>query len=259
MSRDAKLKHYSTGSSTSETFTLGGRPKTTDIEEQETDYIKVCSRKDSEINKCINNSIEIIRPKLISGIAELAVPPIEPLALDEMKLSRGPRGALLEALIRNIKAQGASDFIIEDLKADLEANTFDVKLLLPKIVFEGDYQLRMNILIFNVFGKGRLTGTFKNYKCDVHMKGTKILKNNETFLEFERMKFKLQVGNADIHLSNLFNGDPTLGETTNRLINENSDILLPEIIPALEVSLAKEFTDIANRITLQFTYDELFP
>jgi len=45
----------------------------------------------------------------------------------------------------------------------------------------------------------------------------------------------------------------------NRLINENQRVFLDEIIPTLEQSLAELFTDIGNKITLNFTYKELFP
>lgn len=66
-------------------------------------YIKVCSRNDPEINKCITNSIEQLRDKLTAGIPELDVPSIEPLLLDNLQLSRGPNSASLNANFTNIQ------------------------------------------------------------------------------------------------------------------------------------------------------------
>lgn len=57
-------------------------------------------------------------------------------------------------------------------------------------------------------------------------------------------------------------GHPTdcvAGPMANRLINDNSRVFLDEILPTLESSLADLFTDIGNKITLKFTYKELFP
>jgi len=66
-------------------------------------YIKVCSRKDPEINKCVFNSMEQLRDKLITGIPELNVPPVEPLILKHIRLLRGPTGARLDVNLTNIQ------------------------------------------------------------------------------------------------------------------------------------------------------------
>jgi hypothetical protein len=49
------------------------------------------------------------------------------------------------------------------------------------------------------------------------------------------------------------------GEATNRFLKENSRLFVEEIKPVLEESLAELFTDVANKITGAFTYQELFP
>lgn len=66
-------------------------------------YIKVCSRSDPEINKCVLNSIEQLRSKLKSGIPELEVPAIEPLTLKHVRLLRGPQAARLDINLTNIQ------------------------------------------------------------------------------------------------------------------------------------------------------------
>lgn len=66
-------------------------------------YIKVCSRKDPEINKCVFNSIEQLRDKLTTGIPELSVPSIEPLTLKHVHLLRGPNGARLDINLTNLQ------------------------------------------------------------------------------------------------------------------------------------------------------------
>lgn len=80
------------------------------------EYIKVCSQNDPHIAVCINNSIEEIRPRLLKGIPELDVPPLEPLSLQEITLQRGPDGAKIEATVKNIKVKGPGTFIIKSLR-----------------------------------------------------------------------------------------------------------------------------------------------
>lgn len=80
------------------------------------DYIKVCRSADPKVEQCINSSIEAIRPKLLKGIPELDVPPLEPLLLNQVSLVRGPDGAKIEATVRNIRVHGPGDFVITSLQ-----------------------------------------------------------------------------------------------------------------------------------------------
>lgn len=70
---------------------------------------------------------------------------------------------------------------------------------------------------------------------------------------------KVTVGAGKFRLDNLFNGDKTLGDIGNTIINENAQIFLEELIPGFEKSLSKTFKEIANDILNEVTYDEMFP
>lgn len=45
----------------------------------------------------------------------------------------------------------------------------------------------------------------------------------------------------------------------NKLINDNYKIFLEELVPGLEDSLSRIFTDIVNSILYDSTYEEMFP
>ncbi|XP_072935643.1 circadian clock-controlled protein daywake-like [Epargyreus clarus] len=222
-------------------------------------YIKVCQRNDPNVDKCIMNSVEELRPKIIKGIPELDVPGIEPLSLGQIALARGPQGAKLTAVVNDVKVRGPSNFIIEELKSDLDNNRFDMKLLLPRLDFNGKYKMDIQVLLLRLQGRGNITGHFKDYACNVTMRGNKEKRGEDEYLKFDPFKVKLRVGQSSIYLTNLFDGDPVLGPATNRIINENSQVFLQEISPVLERSLADLFTEMANKITSKFTYKELFP
>ena len=66
-------------------------------------FIKICNRKDPEINNCVLNSIEQLRSKLKIGIPELEVPAIEPFTLKHVRLLRGPQAARLDINLTNIQ------------------------------------------------------------------------------------------------------------------------------------------------------------
>lgn len=78
------------------------------------DYIHVCHRSNPDINKCINESIYNLKPLLASGIEELHVPALEPLALPDQPFKLGPADE--PANITNLNIWGGSTFEILDLK-----------------------------------------------------------------------------------------------------------------------------------------------
>lgn len=91
------------------------------------------------------------------------------------------------------------------------------------------------------------------------MRATKYQRNGQTFLNFERFLIKIQPGRNNIKLTNLFQGSPGLEEIGNAFINGNSDFFLTDVYPSLETSLSEIFTNIANKITGEASFDELFP
>lgn len=83
--------------------------------------------------------------------------------------------------------------------------------------------------------------------------------NGTEYVKFGNLDMKVSVQNAKFRLENLFNGDRTLGEIGNTIINENAQLFLEELIPGFEKSLSKTFLEIANDILTEVTYDEMFP
>jgi len=50
-----------------------------------------------------------------------------------------------------------------------------------------------------------------NFNSDCLMKSYKIIKNNNTYINFEKIKLDIKISKARINLDNLFGGDPVLG------------------------------------------------
>nr|XP_033333423.1 protein takeout-like isoform X2 [Megalopta genalis] len=222
-------------------------------------YIKPCKKNDPNINACVTKAIDQLRDRLAAGIPELEAPAIEPLNLKEIRLLRGPIGARLDVNLTDLKVSGPSTFKVHNLKVDVENLRFTFKVSFERLVFQGKYQIDARILLLRLAGAGDLSGTFDDYDSDVVLQARKLLRDGDTYLTFERMKIKINIGKADLHLSNLFREDSILSTASNELLNQNNALLLDEIRPVLETSLAELFTDVANKVTKSFTLKELFP
>lgn len=100
----------------------------------------------------------------------------------------------------------------------------------------------------------------ENTRAIIKLTGRKVpAADGAEYVKFDVLNMKVSVANAKFRLENLFNGDRTLGEIGNTIINENAQLFLEEMIPGFEKSLSKTFLEIANDILTDVTYDEMFP
>ncbi|XP_073848316.1 protein takeout-like [Musca autumnalis] len=218
-----------------------------------------CHRDDPDINNCIIKAVEDLRPRLATG--ELGEgyrsPPLEPLYLDNIELSRGRQ---FEAVFSDMVVKGGSNFIINKLSANATNLSFDLVLTLPRLDFTGKYFMKLNILLLNIQGRGNMRGYCENAKALVKIRGVRVpMPDGLEYVRFTRMPLKINIDVFKLHLDNLFNGDRILGDVGNTIINDNQDLYLSEIIPGLERGLSKKFLDIANMMMANTTFDEMFP
>ncbi|XP_075236822.1 protein takeout-like [Lycorma delicatula] len=219
-------------------------------------YIKICKRNDPHVEECILNSVEQLRPRLVNGIPELDVPALEPLTLPEVVVSRGGN---FRAVGTNVIVRGASNFKVTKLKVDLKKNIFYIGIEIPHLTFDAQYDVNARILVVPVKGKGPIKANATDVVGDVVLKARKVKREGETYIEFKSIDIDLKIENYSVRLENLFNGDKALGDAVNVALNENKKDFMKALKPIVEKVVGEIVLDIANKITKNFTYDELFP
>jgi hypothetical protein len=80
------------------------------------DFIKVCHKSDPDINNCTYNSVQTLKPYLISGIPQYGIPSLEPIDLGDLIVAGSKTGQGLFITARDIKAYGASNWILKNFK-----------------------------------------------------------------------------------------------------------------------------------------------
>lgn len=70
---------------------------------------------------------------------------------------------------------------------------------------------------------------------------------------------EFNIGNASIHLDNLFNGDPELGATMNKFLNEHWRLIAGEMRPALEDAISNLLLDVADKLFGRYPLRILLP
>ncbi|XP_053672721.1 protein takeout-like [Anopheles nili] len=220
--------------------------------------IKVCSRNDPDLSRCIIDSVNDLRPRLATGKIsdEFRIPPLEPLALSTVNMDRG---AEFKATFSELLVTGPSKFKIDNLKVNIEKLIFDFNIFLPKLSFKGKYDLKIKLLLLNIAGVGDLTGVVENNHARVKLMCEKYMRDGVEYMRVKKMLVRIQIEKGRFDMKDLFRGDPVLSQAGNQFINENSRLFLDELTPGLERSLSDTFKATSNEIMQQATFDEIFP
>ncbi|KAF6204256.1 hypothetical protein GE061_002596 [Apolygus lucorum] len=220
------------------------------------DYLHVCHRNDPEMNKCIIQSVESLRSKLIAGLPELGVPSIEPLLIEE---PISTQGAGISVTTKDLKAYGGGNFTIKELIVDQANMKYKFVLGFDHLAIDGHYVVDGKIIMIPIKGDGDL-------KCDVYdVEGIVDLDsklehvNDQDELRFVNMKVDVKVGNGKVHLGNLFGGDKLIGDVINAAINLNFQYFIKELKPIIQETLAVFMVKSANKICEGLSYNDLAP
>jgi hypothetical protein len=73
----------------------------------------------------------------------------------------------------------------------------------------------------------------------ISMIGQKYFKNGQEYVRFDRCNVVLKIHSVKIQLENLFRNDQVLNNLGNTLVNQNIDLFMKDIEPALQRSLCK--------------------
>lgn len=83
--------------------------------------------------------------------------------------------------------------------------------------------------------------------------------NGREYLSVSDLYVEFNIGNAEVRLDDLFNGDRKLGEAMNNFLNENWRAVAAEIRPALEDTIGSIVQGITGRLFEAYTFEQLLP
>ncbi|XP_072381017.1 putative beta-carotene-binding protein [Diabrotica undecimpunctata] len=219
-------------------------------------YFNVCKPKETDISKCIKENIEEIRPKLDDGIPEIGIPSINPLKIPFAELNIGKE---FKSSMKDINIYGINTFIVKDLKVDLDSNYIVIKVNIPHIHAEGEYNVKGKLLILTLDGSGPGQINITNLEVTLIGHGVREIKHGKTFLKISSIDITPNIGKVNLRLDNLFKNNPELTETSNKVLNENQEVLVeqfaPPIVQIVEVFMSQTISNVFRK----YSKDVLFP
>lgn len=243
-----------------------------------------CRRNDPDLNECIRKSIEMLRPKMSEGIPELMVPPCEPLTIPKINIKQNAGAIRMESDYTDVSVAGLSNFTLRSVRIDTANNKFRINLWFPVLKMTANYHIQGKLLLMSLAGKGPCRGNFSKlhrynifatslyemYKfsfrifladvdASVSMKHSVIQRNGTDYLKVDDIGVDFNIGDASVHLDNLFGGDKELGRVMNGFINENWREITAEIRPALASSIEHILREIALRVYELYPIQQILP
>lgn len=127
-------------------------------------WLQPCSRSDPQINTCIRNSFNHLRPYLAQGLPELGVPAMEPLLIDQMAMENDAGAVRIKALFSQISVKGAGNYTVREVRSDLSKLRIDMRIAIPRMESRGKYDINGQVLLLPVRSNGDFWAEF--CKCD---------------------------------------------------------------------------------------------
>lgn len=84
-------------------------------------------------------------------------------------------------------------------------------------------------------------------------------RNGNDHLKVEDVAVEFNIGDASVHLENLFDGSRDLDAIINQFLNDNWRAITAEIRPALARSIEHILREIAGRIYENYSVNEILP
>ncbi|XP_011631205.1 protein takeout [Pogonomyrmex barbatus] len=224
-------------------------------------FLKICHRNDPSLNECIKRSVDSLRPYLKTGIPTLQIPPCEPLRVPRIEISQSAGPISLKSTYTDIEVQGGTSFILKSVKTDIDNDRVKLKLYLPRLEMNAQYNVDGKILMLPITGNGLARGNFTDIDVTAIIQGERYQSRKTGEIHYRVTDFYVDfdVGHANIHLDNLFNGDNTLSDAMNLFLNDNWKTVAAEIKPALENTVSELFKTFSNKIYSKFPLDTLLP
>ncbi|XP_013148579.1 PREDICTED: uncharacterized protein LOC106111134 [Papilio polytes] len=210
------------------------------------DYLPSCQRSDPQLDICIKNSFNSLRPHLARGLTDLGVPPVEPLLIDRLVMENSAGPVRVTAAFSNITVIGPSNYTVTKIRSDLKKMRIDMGLALPRIEVSGHYEVSGQVLLFPVRSQGNFWAAFIDVAAIVKIYGKEIERDSEKYMSIERLLVDFKLKNSRFKVRDTVNHGSVIGEAMNQFLNNNAPEIIEEMRPAASLAIAKHFQTFLN-------------
>lgn len=165
----------------------------------------------------------------------------------------------VSAGFKNITIAGPTNFRLRSVRVDSQSDKFRMKIWFPELIMRATYELKGQLLMMPINGRGDCFGNFSDIDGVLSLKLKRYEKNNHEFFKVDFMQIEFNIGAAKVQLDNLFeNGDEELSKSMNIFINENWRMVTAELRPTLETAISEILMEVADKFFEAYPIKKLF-
>lgn len=223
--------------------------------------VTTCPRTDNsaEYDKCILQQLQALTPLLVKGVPSLKLPALDPLFLPSLTIDRNLESLKIKANMTQIRVYGGTNYVVQDLKANANDLTVFIKVRMPHIYVNGEYDIQGRLLLLPLSGLGNFKGNFTDTDAQVNAQAKEVTDTNGVQrLEIDNLVVKVRVGDGNIKLK----APPAhtlAAEAAATFFNANPRIVLDIASPIIEDTAATVCKALATRALNVLTKQELVP
>ncbi|KAF2351846.1 hemolymph juvenile hormone binding [Trinorchestia longiramus] len=204
-----------------------------------------------KLNECLVTTIMQMRPQMAKGIPELNLPPLDPHVLKPLEFIQSEGPVQVRALYDQLVIHGGSKFDLKYFDWHFKQKKLFMSVLLPSLLIKGRYNITGMIFALPIDGNGAYTTLLKGIAVD---SDSNLVVREDGALKLKDFQLNFKIQNSQTKMDNLFSGNKILSDTMHKFLNENDELIIQEIRPALQ----RQFSDLLGAI-IKATIDSLPP
>ncbi|XP_014472132.1 PREDICTED: circadian clock-controlled protein-like [Dinoponera quadriceps] len=220
-----------------------------------------CPRTDNlaEYSQCVLKQLQVLTPYLANGVPSLKLPALDPLFLPSLTVDRNLESLKVKANLTQIRVYGATNYVIHELKANPNDLTVSLRVQLPHLHVNGDYDVQGRLLLVPLTGLGNFKGNFTDTEVQVNAQAKEIVDNNGVQrIEVDNLVTKIRVGNGNIKLKAPA-AHTLAADAAATFFNANPRLVLDIASPIIEDTAATVSRALVARALSVLTKQDLVP
>ncbi|KAG5326904.1 TAKT protein, partial [Acromyrmex heyeri] len=220
---------------------------------------KTCKKSDPKFEECLTDAIKDAIVSMAKGLKSFKILPIEPLAVDSIKIGNSEGTVSLKQEYRNIKIHGLTKNLkLYNYQVDWDNLIFTSETFNTQVDFIADYKLEGKILLLPIRGEGKCNISMHDLRTKHETYYEKFEKDGDIYMRMTKYIVKFLPDHITLQFDNLFNGDSILGEQMHKFLNQNSDLIFKEFQAPYEETFGLVFAKVTNNIFTRVPMNKIF-
>ncbi|CAH2092114.1 unnamed protein product [Euphydryas editha] len=213
-----------------------------------------CDLKDRDFKKCLREQMVQSIPQFTKGIPKLGVASIDPVDLDDISIDGN--GLILK--FTNAQMHGLSKTKLTDLDVEIgERNEKFNMGIIADFSLTAKYNADGNILILPIKGNGDALINCKNVEVAITSNISHVNGDRGEHFKLIVPNYKYKIQSTTFNLTNLFNGNKQLADTTLQFANQNWEQLMDDLAPPVIKQIVKTIVKYINKFFSKIPIDRM--